>query len=74
MYPEVDVLSGIFMISTTVQREVRMIVPLLWHYFEGKVRWPTHQQCIDIANHWELFPGAVAQDPKTRNRASTTFL
>ena len=80
MYPEVAILSGMFMISpTTVQREVRMIVPLLWHYFKEQVQWPTHQQWIDIANHWELFPGAVAiidatRDPKTRNRASTTFL
>ena len=38
MYPEVAILSGMFMISpTTVQREVRMIVPLLWHYFTFKM-------------------------------------
>ena len=37
MYPEVVVLSGMFMISpTTVQREVRMILPLLWHYFRDR--------------------------------------
>ena len=68
MYPEVAILSGMFMISpTTVQREVRMIVPLLWHYFKGQVQWPTHQQWIDIANHWELFPGAVAIIDGTRH-------
>ena len=68
MYPEIAVLSGMFMISpTTVQREVRMILPLLWHYFKGQVQWPTHQQWIDMANHWELFPGAVAIIDGTRH-------
>ena len=68
MYPEVVVLSGMFMISpTTVQREVRMILPLLWHYFKGQVQWPTHQQWIDMANHWELFPGAVGIIDGTRH-------
>ena len=58
MYPEVAVLSGMFMISpTTVQREIWMLLPLLWHYFKGQVQWPTHQQWLHMAHHWELFPG-----------------
>ena len=34
MYPEVAVRSGMFVISPTMaQREIRMILTLLWHYF-----------------------------------------
>ena len=42
MYPEATVLSGMFMMSpTTVQREIRLLLPILWHYFKGQVKWPT---------------------------------
>ena len=68
MYPEVAVLSGMFMISpTTVQREIRVLLPLLWHYLKGQVQWPTHQQWLHMAHHWELFPGAVAVIDGTRH-------
>jgi hypothetical protein len=68
MYPEVAVLSGMFMISpTTVQREIRVLLPLLWHYLKGQVQWPTHQQWHHMAHHWELFPGAVAVIDGTRH-------
>ena len=68
MYPEVAVLSGMFMVSpTTVQREIRMILPQLWNYSKEKVQWPTHQQWMEVAYDWELFPGAVAVIDGTRH-------
>jgi hypothetical protein len=68
MYPEVAVLSGMFMISpTTVQREIRVLLPLLWHYLKRQVQWPTQQQWLHMAHHWELFPGAVAVIDGTRH-------
>ena len=61
MYPEASMLSGLFMISpTTVEREVGFLLPVLWNYFKQFVRWPTHDQWLEMANRWEMFPGAVA--------------
>ena len=69
MYPEVTMLSGLFMISpTTVQREIRFLLPVLWNYFKEQVKWPTAEQWLEMANHWEMFPGAVAVIDGTRHR------
>ena len=63
MYPEVAVLSGLFMICpSSVEREVRFLLPVLWNYFNEFVRWPTAEQWLEMANHWEMFPGTVAVD------------
>ena len=68
MYPEVTMLSGMFMVSpTTVEREIRFLLPLLWHYFKELVKWPTVQQWLQMANHWEMLPGAVAVIDGTRH-------
>ena len=38
MYPEVTILSGLFMMSpTTVQREIRFLLPMLSNYFKEQV-------------------------------------
>ena len=61
MYPEVAMLSGLFMISpATVQREIRFLLPVLWNYVKEQVKWPTAEQWLEMANHWDMFPGAVA--------------
>lgn len=42
MYPEVAMLSGLFMISpATVQREIRFLLPVLWNFVKEQVKWPT---------------------------------
>ena len=67
MYPEATVVSGMFMVSpTTVQREIRLLLPILWHYFKGQVKLATAQQWLQMANYWETFPGAVAVIDGTR--------
>jgi hypothetical protein len=69
MYPEVVMLSGLFMISpTTVEREIRFLLPVLWNYFKEQVKWPTAEQWLEMANHWNMFPGAVAVIDGTRHR------
>ena len=69
MYPEVAVLSGLFMICpSSVEREVRFLLPVLWNYFKEFVRWPTAEQWLEMAHHWEMFPGAVAVIDGTRHR------
>ena len=68
MYPEVTMLSSMFMgRPTTVEREIRFILPLLWHYFKELVKWPIAQQCLQMANHLEILPGAVAVIDRTRH-------
>ncbi len=52
---------------TTVQREIRTLLPILWQYFRQMVRWPTREQWFDMANDWNLFPGAVAVIDGTRH-------
>ena len=69
MYPEVAVLSGLFMICpSSVEREIRFLLPVLWNYFKEFVRWPTAEQWLEMANHWQMFPGAVAVIDGTRHR------
>ena len=61
-------LSGMIMVSpTTVEREIRFLLPLLWHYFKELVKWPTAQQWLQMANHWEMLSGAVAVIDGTRH-------
>ena len=69
MYPEVAVLSGLFMICpSSVEREVRFLLPVLWNYFKEFLRWPTSEEWLEMANNWEMFPGAVAVIDGTRHR------
>ena len=69
MYSEVAVLSGLFMICpSSVEREIRFLLPVLWNYFKEFVRWPTAEQWLEMANHWQMFPGAVAVIDGTRHR------
>lgn len=68
MYPEVTMLSAMFMVSpTTVQREVRYLLPMLWSYFRELVQWPNADQWLAMAHEWEIFPGAVAVIDGTRH-------
>ena len=61
MYPEVAMLSGLFVISpATVQREIRFLLPVLWNNVKEQVKWPTVEQWLEMANNWDMFPGAVA--------------
>ena len=68
MYPEIAMLSGMFMVSpTTVQREIRYLLPMLWTYFRELVQWPNAEQWLGMAHDWEMFPGAVAVIDGTRH-------
>ena len=68
MYPEVSVLSAMFMVSaTTVQREIRYVLPMLWTHFREQVQWPNAEQWLQMANDWDMFPGAVAVIDGTRH-------
>ena len=68
VYPEIALLSGMFMISpNTVEREIRFLLPMLWMHFRNLVRWPTHEQWMGMRNDWDLFPGAVAVIDGTRH-------
>ena len=56
MYPEIALLSGMFMISpNTVEREIRFLLPMLWTHFRNLVRWPTHEHWMGMRNNWSLF-------------------
>ena len=47
-------LSGLFMISpTTVEREIRFLLPVLWSYFKEQVKWPAAEQWLEMAIHWD---------------------
>ena len=60
MYPEMSMLSALFMVShTTIEREIRYILPVIWTYFRDLVGWPTPEQRLDMAHDWEHFPGEV---------------
>ncbi len=68
MYPEMSMLSALFMVShTTIEREIRFLLPMLWTYFRDMVRWPTPEQWLDMAHDWEHFPGAVGAIDGTRH-------
>ena len=69
MYPEASVLSAMFMVSaTTVQREIRYVLPMLWAHFREQVQWPNVEEWLQMANGWEMFPGDVAVIDGTRHR------
>lgn len=68
MYPEMSMLSALFMVShTTIEREIRFLLPMLWTYFRDLVRWPTPEQWLGMAHDWEHFPGAVGAIDGTRH-------
>ena len=61
-------LSALFMVShTTIEREIRFLLPMPWTYFRDLVRWPTPEQWLEIAHDWEYFPGAVGAIDGTRH-------
>ena len=69
MYPEFVVHSGLFMISAaTVEKKIRFLLPVLWSYCKNFVKWPTEEESLDIANEWEMFPGAVKVIDGTRHQ------
>ena len=69
MYPELVMLSGLFMVSpATIEREIRFLLPVLWSYFKNFVTWPTEEQWLEMSNNWEMFPGAVGVIDGTRHR------
>ena len=68
MYPEISMLSALFMVSpTTIEREIRFLLPMLWTYFRNLVQWPTPEQWMEMRNNWEHFPGGVAAIDGTRH-------
>ena len=68
MYPQMSMLSALFMVShTTIEREIRFLLPMLWSYFRHLVRWPTPEQWLDMAHDWEHFPGAIGAIDGTRH-------
>ena len=68
MYPEIVMLSALFMVSpTTIEREIRFLLPMLWTYFRNLIEWPTPEQWMNMANNWENFPGGVAAIDGTRH-------
>ena len=68
MYPEMSMLSGLFMVSpTTIEREIRFLLPMLWTYFRELVRWPTPEQWLEMAHDLGQFPGAIGAIDGTRH-------
>ena len=68
MYPEMSMLSGLFMVSpTTIEREIRFLLPMIWTYFRELVRWPTHEQWLEMAHDLGQFPGAIGAIDGTRH-------
>ena len=52
---------------TTIEREIRFLLPMLWTYFRDLVRWPTPEQWLEVAHDWEHFPGATGAVDGTRH-------
>ena len=51
MYPEIAVLSGMFMVSpTTIEREIRMILPFYETISVNYLRWPTTDEWLQMEN------------------------
>ena len=46
--------------SDNYRKRNLILLPVLWNYFKQFVRWPTPEQWLEMANRWEMFPGAVA--------------
>lgn len=70
MYPEIAMLSALFMVSpATIERdlEIRFLLPMLWTHFRNLIEWPSHEQWMNMANNWEHFPGGVAAIDGTRH-------
>jgi hypothetical protein len=38
---------------TTVEREIRFLLPVLWSYFKEQVKWPAAEQWLEMAIHWD---------------------
>ena len=77
-YPTYDVLSSLFNISqAAITRDLYVIIPLLWYYFNSKVSWPTTEHWLQLRGRWPMFYGAVGaidgtlheiQRPLTENK------
>ena len=45
VYPEAAMLSGLFIASpTTVERDIKFLLPVLWNYVKQLARWPKDEQ------------------------------
>ena len=45
VYQEAAMLSGLFIASpTTVERDIKFLLPVLWNYVKQFARWPTDEQ------------------------------
>ena len=54
-------LSALLMVSpTTIEREIRFLLRMLWTCFKNLIEWPTPEQRMNMANNSEHFPGRVA--------------
>ena len=54
-------LRALFMVSrTTIEREIRFLLRILWTCFRNLIEWPTTEQRMNMANNSEHFPGRVA--------------
>ena len=59
-YPREELLAAQFGVSVNVvSMDIQFIVPVLWDYFRGNIRWPTIDQWRAMIGTWELFPYAV---------------
>lgn len=52
MYPEIAMLSALFMVSpTTIEREIRFLLPMMCTYFRNWIQWPTPEQWLNMSNN-----------------------
>ena len=54
--------------TTTIQRAICYVLPMLWAHFREQVQWPNAEEWLQMANGWEIFPGGVAVIDGTRHR------
>ena len=56
MYPEIAILSALFIVSpTTIEGEIRFLLGMLWTYFRKFMEWPTLEQWMNMANNLGIF-------------------
>ena len=59
-YPREELLAAWFGVSTQiVSKDIQYLVPVLWHYFRSQIKWPNHEQWLQLRGAWEEFPDAV---------------
>ena len=59
-YPREELLAAQFGVSrNVVSMDIQYLIPVLWHYFNGSIRWPINGQWQALMGTWDFFPNAV---------------